>query len=103
MQGNDFAQSVRYHRGITCASCHDVHGTDNYAQLRKPSNQIVWIADRRWCRGRLCMRIPSRFISPAMTDKDKIPNPCTSCHADKSTASATRAMRGSAKSLPWMK
>lgn len=40
MQGNDFAQSVMYRRGITCASCHDVHGTENYAQLRKPANQI---------------------------------------------------------------
>ena len=40
MQGNDFAQSVMYRHGITCSSCHDVHGTDNYAQLRKPANQI---------------------------------------------------------------
>ena len=29
MQGNDFAQSVMYRRGVTCFSCHDVHGTDN--------------------------------------------------------------------------
>jgi len=40
MQGNDFAQSVMYRRGVTCASCHDVHGTENYAQLRKPANEI---------------------------------------------------------------
>jgi len=40
MQGNDFAQSLMYRRGVTCASCHDVHGTENYAQLRKPPNQI---------------------------------------------------------------
>ena len=40
MQGNDYAQSVMYHRGITCADCHDVHGTSNYAQLRKPADQI---------------------------------------------------------------
>lgn len=40
MQGNDFAQSVMYRRGITCFSCHDVHGTGNYAQLRKPAEQI---------------------------------------------------------------
>ncbi len=31
MQGNDFVQSVMYRRGVTCFSCHDVHGT---AQLR---------------------------------------------------------------------
>jgi hypothetical protein len=26
-----------------------------------------------------------RFITPEMSDKYKIPNPCTSCHTDKST------------------
>src|SRR5258707_13068596 len=40
MQGNDFVQSVMYRRGVNCFSCHDVHGTDNYAQLRKPGDQI---------------------------------------------------------------
>jgi len=40
MQGNDFVQSVMYRRGITCFSCHDVHGTNNPAQLRKPANAI---------------------------------------------------------------
>jgi len=27
MQGNDFVQSAMYSHGITCFSCHDVHGT----------------------------------------------------------------------------
>jgi predicted CXXCH cytochrome family protein len=40
IQGNDFVQSVMYKHGVTCASCHDVHGTDNYAQLRKPADQL---------------------------------------------------------------
>jgi predicted CXXCH cytochrome family protein len=40
MQGNDFVQSVMYTRGITCFDCHDVHGTGNYAQLRKPAQQL---------------------------------------------------------------
>ena len=40
MQGNDFVQSVMYRRGVTCASCHDVHGTENQAQLRKPTAVI---------------------------------------------------------------
>ncbi len=40
MQGNDFTQSVMYRRQITCSSCHDVHGTKNYAQLIKPANEI---------------------------------------------------------------
>lgn len=40
MQGNDFVQSVMYRHGITCSMCHDVHGTANYAQLRKPADQL---------------------------------------------------------------
>jgi predicted CXXCH cytochrome family protein len=40
MHGNDFVQSVMYRRGVTCFDCHDVHGTDNYAQLRKPVEKI---------------------------------------------------------------
>ncbi len=40
MQGNDFVQSVMYRRGITCSSCHDVHGTGNYAQLRRPVDEL---------------------------------------------------------------
>jgi predicted CXXCH cytochrome family protein len=40
MQGNDFVQSVMYRRGVTCFDCHDVHGTGNYAQLRKPPETL---------------------------------------------------------------
>jgi predicted CXXCH cytochrome family protein len=40
MQGNDFVQSVMYTRGITCFSCHDVHGTGNNADLVKPATVL---------------------------------------------------------------
>jgi len=40
MQGNDFVQSLMYARGVTCASCHDVHGTANNADLIKPAKQL---------------------------------------------------------------
>jgi predicted CXXCH cytochrome family protein len=40
MQGNDFVQSVMYTRGITCFSCHDVHGTGNNADLLKPAQVL---------------------------------------------------------------
>jgi predicted CXXCH cytochrome family protein len=40
MQGNDFVQSVMYRHGITCADCHDVHGTDNPAQLRERPERL---------------------------------------------------------------
>jgi predicted CXXCH cytochrome family protein len=129
MQGNDFVQSVMYRRGITCFSCHDVHGTENYAQLRKPANEICLDCHgpmslngprtatleehthhKKGSAGAECVacHMPQiqttiadvkvhahtfRFITPAMTDKYKIPNPCTSCHTDKSTQWATEALR----------
>jgi predicted CXXCH cytochrome family protein len=40
MQGNDFVQSVMYTRGVTCFSCHDPHGSENDAMLRKPATEI---------------------------------------------------------------
>jgi predicted CXXCH cytochrome family protein len=40
MQGNDFVTSLMYTRGVTCFSCHDVHGTDNDALLWKSANDL---------------------------------------------------------------
>jgi predicted CXXCH cytochrome family protein len=40
MQGNDFVQSVMYTRGVACFSCHDVHGTENNADLLKPASVL---------------------------------------------------------------
>jgi predicted CXXCH cytochrome family protein len=40
MQGNDFATSLMYRRGVSCFTCHDVHGTENDALLRKPANVL---------------------------------------------------------------
>jgi predicted CXXCH cytochrome family protein len=40
MQGNDFVQSVMYNHRVTCSSCHDAHGTDNNALLRKPASEM---------------------------------------------------------------
>jgi hypothetical protein len=41
------------------------------------------------------------FITPAMTDKYKIPNPCTSCHMEKTAAWASDAMRHWKDESPW--
>lgn len=129
MQGNDFAQSVMYRHGVTCSSCHDAHGTANYAQLRKPANQICLdchgpssangprgatleehTQHKQGSAGGECVAchmpaietegVPGalvhahtfRFISPRMTDKYGIPNPCSSCHKDKSTTWLEEAM-----------
>ena len=40
MQGNDFVQSLMYTRGVTCFSCHDPHGSDNVAMVRKSGNAL---------------------------------------------------------------
>ncbi len=137
MQGNDFVQSVMYRRGITCFSCHDVHGTANYAQLRKPVNEICMDCHAAGSRngprtatieahthhkegstGSQCVacHMPKiemtvadvkvrahtfAVIPPSMTDQYKIPNPCASCHADKTTAWATDAMRHWPERSPW--
>jgi predicted CXXCH cytochrome family protein len=137
MQGNDFVQSVMYRRGVTCFDCHDVHGTKNYAQLRKPANEIcldchgpgsrngpreATLAEHSHHKdgstGSACVachmpkieaEIPGVFVSahtfafitPAMTDKYKIPNPCTACHVEKTTAWAAEALRHWPADSPW--
>jgi predicted CXXCH cytochrome family protein len=138
MQGNDFVQSVMYRRGVTCFSCHDVHGTKNYAQLWKPASKLcldchapmgpngpaaptleAHTHHKVGSTGSECIacHMPKietegmpgafvrahtfRFITPAMTDKYKIPNACTSCHKDKTTDWATKALRAWPGRSPW--
>ncbi len=137
MQGNDFVQSLMYRRGVTCASCHDVHGTDNPAQLRKPGNALCLgchgpgqrngpraatleehTGHAAGSQGSQCVachmpkiattvadvRVRSHtfeFIPPAMTDRSGVPNPCTSCHADRTTAWATEVLRRARGGSPW--
>jgi predicted CXXCH cytochrome family protein len=138
MQGNDFSQSVMYRHAITCSSCHDVHGTQNYAQLRLPGNQLCLQCHgptspngpqeatleehthhRAASTGSECVAchmpkietegVPGafvhahtfRFITPSMTDDLKIANPCTTCHAERSSAWAKKAMSHWSESSPW--
>ncbi len=138
MQGNDFVQSVMYRHGVTCASCHDVHGTGNYAQLRKPADKLCLDCHgpgspngpheatpeehthhKAGSAGSQCIAchmpkiesegVPGsfvrshtfRFISPAMTDRYKMPNPCTSCHADKTTTWAGAELEKWSNVSPW--
>jgi len=137
MQGNDFVQSLMYTRGITCFSCHDVHGTDNVAELRQPPNQIclachgpntqngpraATIAEHTHHRpdsaGSQCVacHMPAiqqtiadvnvhahtfRFVSPAQTTAYRVPNPCTSCHNDKTDDWATAALKTWDNRSPW--
>ncbi|MBV9623609.1 MAG: c-type cytochrome [Acidobacteria bacterium] len=138
MQGNDFVQSIMYRRGITCFSCHDVHGTNNYAQLTKPADRLCLDCHaplspngprtatleehthhKPGSAGSQCIvcHMPLiesegpantfvhahtfRFISPQLADQYGIPNPCTSCHKDKSTTWATKAIKNWPERSPW--
>jgi predicted CXXCH cytochrome family protein len=42
-----------------------------------------------------------RFISPMLTEEFGIPNPCTSCHTDKSNAWALEQLRRWSTTSPW--
>lgn len=139
MQGNDFVQSVMYRHGVTCATCHDVHGTDHYAQLRKPADKLCLDCHgpgspngpytttleehthhKDGTSGSQCVAchmpkietegVPAafvrahtfKFITPAMTDKYNIPNPCNSCHTDKSTDWANKELLTRKNTSPWL-
>jgi hypothetical protein len=42
-----------------------------------------------------------KFITPAESDTFKIPNACNICHADKTTAWATEALKSWGDRSPW--
>jgi predicted CXXCH cytochrome family protein len=138
MQGNDFVQSVMYRRGLTCFTCHDVHGTSNPAQLIQPADSLcldchgpgspngpregTLTAHTHHAVGSpgsrcVACHMPAiesegvpgayehahtfRFVSPAMTERYGIPNPCNSCHHGSSTAWAAAALRRWSNFSPW--
>ena len=80
MQGNDFVQSLMYTRGVTCASCHDPHGTPNNADLIKPARTC---ASRAMGRSRRTARIPRRSSSTRTTRPDQPGSDCVGCHMPK--------------------
>jgi len=80
MQGNDFVTSQMYTHGVTCFSCHDVHGTQNNADLIKPANQICLT-----CHGSGSPNGPRAATIEAHTHhKAGSPgNECVACHMPK--------------------
>jgi len=137
MQGNDFVQSVMYTRGVTCFSCHDVHGTQNNADLIRPASDLCVTCHgpnspsgphtptieahthhKAGSAGNECVachmpRIEQtianvnvrshtfRFITPGMSERDKVPNPCVGCHTDKNNEWATAELRRWSPQSPW--
>jgi predicted CXXCH cytochrome family protein len=80
MQGNDFVQSAMYSHGITCFSCHDVHGTDNNAQLLKPASVMCL-----QCHGPSSPNGPHAPTIEAHTHHaaGTAGNECVNCHMPK--------------------
>jgi predicted CXXCH cytochrome family protein len=137
MQGNDFVQSLMYARGVTCASCHDPHGTPNNADLVKPARLVCLTchgpkspngphtatieqhthhqpgsagSDCVGCHmpkiaqmlGDVMVRSHTfKFIVPGDAARLEMPDPCTACHTDKTTAWATAALKTWPEFSPW--
>jgi predicted CXXCH cytochrome family protein len=137
MQGNDFVTSLMYTHGVTCSTCHDMHGTENASNLRKSAGVLCLDCHgpsspngphaptleehthhKADSAGSDCIacHMPKveqtigdvnvrshtfRFVTPAMSEALKIPNACNVCHADKTTAWATTALKTWADRSPW--
>jgi predicted CXXCH cytochrome family protein len=136
MQGNDYVQSVMYHRGIRCFDCHQVHSNENPSNLMATGNELCLgchdATNPSGLRGTVsehthhgansagsqCVacHMPQieqtvsdsfvsshtfRFISPKETEQFGIPNPCTSCHKDKSNDWALAQLKSWTTTSPW--
>ena len=137
MQGNDYVQSQMYKRGVTCFSCHDVHGTPHDADLIKPARDLCLTCHSpmspngpraatieqhthhaRGSAGSDCgaCHMPAieqtiadvnvrshtfRFVSPADSERSKIPNACVACHKDRNNEWAGEQLRKWPELSPW--
>ncbi len=80
MQGNDFATSLMYARGVTCFSCHDPHGSENDAMLRQSGNSMCLT-----CHGPNTQNGPHAATIAAHTHHapDSAGSQCAACHMPK--------------------
>jgi predicted CXXCH cytochrome family protein len=80
MQGNDFVNSLMYARGVTCFSCHDPHGSENVAMVRKPGNALCLD-----CHGPNAQAGPHAATIEAHThhQSGSAGNECIACHMPK--------------------
>jgi predicted CXXCH cytochrome family protein len=137
MQGNDFVQSVMYSHSVTCADCHDAHGSEYDGSLAMPAKELCLQCHKPGGKngpraptlerhthhaagsaGSACIacHMPKiaqtigdvmvhshtfRFLSPSLTESAQVPNPCTTCHKDKSNVWAKAALRSWTDASPW--
>ena len=80
MQGNDFVTSQMYTHGVTCFSCHDVHGTENDADLRQTANVLCLE-----CHGPNSPNGPHAQTIEAHTHHEpgSVGDECVNCHMPK--------------------
>ena len=80
MQGNDFVTSAMYTHGVTCFSCHDVHGTENNADLIRPANVLCL-----QCHGPASPNGPRALSIEQHTrhQADSAGSECAGCHMPK--------------------
>ena len=94
-----------YRRGLSCHSCHEVHGTENPAQLRSPVAELCLDCHMPQIEVTIAnvhVRAHTfEFITPGLTDQYQIPNPCTDCHKDKSTGWAQKVLSHWPERSPW--
>jgi predicted CXXCH cytochrome family protein len=80
MQGNDYVKSAMYVHGVTCFTCHDVHGTEFPSNLRKPAGSL--------CLDCHAAGSASGPHAPSITEHthhkpDSAGNECIACHMPK--------------------
>jgi predicted CXXCH cytochrome family protein len=138
MQGNDFVQSLMYRRGVTCFTCHDVHGADNDALLIKPAQSLcltchspnspngpraisleqhtqhaVDSSGSECIACHMPRNLPAttgainvrshtfQFVTPRLTAQSGVPNPCLSCHSDRTVEWVREELKTWPNVSPW--
>ncbi len=119
MQGNDFVQSQMYLHNIRCNSCHDVHGTANNADLKKPSTALCLTCHTTVksaahshhaanSAGADCVGCHMPKIEQTIADVNVrahtfkfIPQACNVCHKDKEEAWSKKTVEGWSNFSPW--
>ena len=119
MQGNDFVQSQMYLHNIRCNSCHDVHGTTNNADLKKPSTALCLTCHTSVktaahshhaanSAGADCVGCHMPKIEQTIADVNVrahtfkfIPQACNVCHKDKDVAWSKKTVESWSNFSPW--
>lgn len=129
MQGNDFAQSLMYTRGVTCFSCHNPHGSPNNADLLKPARAMCLECHgprspngphtatieghthhKTGSPGGECVACHMPAIAQTIANVNvrshtfrflSDPDPCATCHKDKPAGWRAAEMRKWPEYSPW--